>query len=161
MNRFALAAAALCLSAAAQAQVTTSDRAFLAQDAQGGLYEAQIATVALDRSERADIKAYASRLLTDHATYNQALRELAAAKGVPVPTELTLENKNKATVLFNQTRSVSDSNFIEEAIRINNEDRQAAEIESAQTQDADIKAFLKKFAAMDEEHERMALLLKK
>ncbi len=160
MNRFAMTAAALLISATAHAQVSAGDREYLAKEAQGGLYESQLATIAQERSERADIKAYAARILADHVVYNQALQELAAAKGVTLPTELTAENRSKATVLFNQTRSVSDANFVDEALRINNEDRHDAELESGRTQDPDIKAFLQKFSAMDAEHERMALELK-
>ena len=161
MTRIMLTLAAVLFSTQAMAQLNEADRQFLTKDAEGAQYELAIATVAQERSERADIKAYAAKIIADHAVYNQALLELARAKGITLPTEITLEDKIKVNTLYNQARSVQDSNFVDEAIRINTEDRQAANIESAQTQGPELKAFLKRFEEMDAEHERMALMLRK
>ena len=141
--------------------ITNTDQQFLLKDAQGGAYELAIATLAQQRSSRSDVKAYASRLITDHAAYNQALQELALAKGVTLPTTMTAQDQVRLNSINSQAGSTADASFIEEAIRINAEDKQDAAEEAAKTADPDIKAFLTKFASVDAEHERLALALRK
>ena len=137
------------------------DRQFLIQDAQGGAYEITIAALAQQRSSRNDVKAYASRIITDHTAYNQALQELARAKGINLPTTMTADDQRRLNGINSQSGSTADASFIAEAIRINAEDKQSAAEEAARTRDPDIKAFLQRFEAMDAEHERMALALRR
>ena len=92
------AAVALCLAISAHspraqtaAPITNLDHQFLVKDAQGGAYEIAIAALAQQRSSRDDVKAYAARIIADHAAYNQALQELARAKGIELPTTMTAE----------------------------------------------------------------------
>lgn len=145
----------------AQGAITEQDRAFLAKDAQGGDYEIRLAALAEERSSRQDIKGYAGRLIVDHAAYNQALQQLATAKGITLPTEMTQEDSVRLNSINGQAGGTADASFIEEATRINAEDKQAAAQESARTADPEIRAFIARFAAMDAEHERLALALRK
>lgn len=179
MNRLLSAGAlALMLATPAMAQTTTpapatsttatpataisaQDRQFMAKDAQGGAYEIALAALAQQRSSRDDVKAYAARLIQDHAIYNQALQELARAKGIMLPTAMTADDQVRLNSINGQAGSTADASFITEAIRINAEDRQAAAQEAASTADPDIRAFLRKFEAMDAEHERLALALRR
>ncbi len=143
------------------APITSTDHQFLVKDAQGGAYEIALAALAQQRTSREDIKAYASRLIADHAAYNQALQELAQAKGVELPAEMTAADRVRLNSINSQAGSTADRSFIEEAVRINAEDRQDAAEEAAKTPDPDIRAFLRKFESVDAEHERMALALRR
>ena len=159
----ALLVTAPVVSSVAQtaAPITNSDRQFLVKDAQGSAYEVALAALAQQRSSRDDVKAYASRLLTDHAVYNQALQELASAKGIALPTTMTADDQVRLNSINSQSGSTADASFIEEATRINTEDKQDSAEEAAKTVDPDIKAFLSKFEAVDAEHERLALALRR
>ncbi len=141
------------------APITTLDHEFLIKDAQGGVYEVAIAALAQQRSSRDDVKAYAARIIADHTIYNQALQELARVKGIELPTTMTAEDQVRLNTINSQVRSTADRSFLEEATRINAQDRQDAADEIARTADPDIKAFLQKFEAVDAEHERMGLAL--
>lgn len=143
------------------APITRMDHQFLVRDAQGGAYELAIAALAQQRTSREDVRAYASRLIADHAAYNQALQELAHAKGVELPTEMTADDRVRLNSINSQTGSTADRSFIEEATRINAEDKQEAAEEAARTADPDIRAFLRKFEAVDAEHEQLALSLRR
>ena len=143
------------------APITNTDRQFLIKDAQGGAYEIAIAALAQQRTSREDVRAYASRVIADHATYNQALQELGRAKGVELPTDMTAEDRVRLNGLNVYTGSTADRSFIEEAIRVNAEDKQDAAEEATRTSDPDIRTFLRKFEAVDAEHERMALALRR
>ena len=143
------------------APITNTDRQFLVRNAQGGAYEIAIAALAQQRTSREDIRAYASRIIADHATYNQALLELGRAKGIELPTDMTAEDRVRLNGINVYTGSTADRSFIEEAIRVNAEDKQDAAEEAAKTPDPDIRAFLRKFEAVDAEHEQMALALRR
>lgn len=143
------------------APITSTDHQFLVKDAQGGAYEIALAALAQQRTSREDVRAYASRVIADHATYNQALQELGHAKGVELPTDMTAEDRVRLNSINSQAGSTADRSFIEEAIRVNAEDKQDAAEEAAKTPDSDIRAFLRKFEAVDTEHERLALALRR
>lgn len=143
------------------APITRMDHQFLVRDAQGAAYELAIAALAQQRTSREDVRAYASRLIADHAAYNQALQELARAKGVELPTEMTADDRVRLNSINSQSGGTADRSFIEEAMRINAEDGQEAAEEAARTADPDIRAFLRKFEAVDAEHGRLALALRR
>ena len=164
----ALAALLLALPAVAQTTapsptaqaINAQDRQFMAKDAEGGLYEIAIARLAQQRSSRDDVKAYAARIVADHTTYNDALQALARSKGITLPMAMTSEDQARLALMESATGAFPDAMFIQEATRINEEDKKAAGEEKARTSDADIKAFLAKFESMDAEHERMASALR-
>ncbi len=166
----ALSLTGAALPASAQSAMPTSpssagisefDRHFIVQDATGSFYEISIAALAQQRSSRDDIKAYAAMLTRDHSEYNAALQQLATSKGVTLPTEMTADDRTKLNGMNLQGGSTLDRSFILEAIRINDEDRKAAQDEAAATSDPNIKAFLQRFAAMDARHEQGAEALQK
>ncbi len=146
---------------AAPGQLTDADRAFLVKDAQGGLYEKALAELAQKRAARADVKAYATQVAADHETANGALQDLATFKGVSLPTAMGAADQRKLKGMTAYNARAFDAAFVKEAIRINAQDKRDSAAESGRTQDADIKAFLAKFSAMDADHERMALALRK
>ncbi len=148
-------------TSAAAGAVTELDRQFMMLDASGGAYEVSLAALAQQRSSRDDIKAYAAMLLRDHAEYNPALQQLAQSKGVTLPTDMSADDRTKLNGINLQGGSTFDRSFILEAIRINDEDKKAAQDEAAATRDPDIKAFLQKFASMDARHEQAARALQR
>ena len=141
----------------APAMVSPADRAYLADAAQGSAYELRLAQTAAQSAKRDDVRAFAARLVHDHGAYSAALGRLAQAKGVTLPAEM----KDADRTRFAAMSPYTDDAFVNEAIRINAEDKKTSAAEAARTQDADIKAFLKQFEAADMEHERMALMLRK
>lgn len=56
-----------------------------------GKVERQASQLALDRSSNADVKAFARRMLDDHARIANELRHIGAQKGVPVQTRMLVD----------------------------------------------------------------------
>ena len=137
------------------------DSEYLSHIARGTLYERQIAALALQNSRRDDIRAYATLLIADHDAYTRALVDLAALKGIELPTTMTRDDQVRLNSMTNQTTSVADGSFVEEAIRVNAEDRRLAAEAAARTPDPDVRAFLVRFEPVDAVHERMALTLRR
>ena len=155
---FASAQTTTTPTTAQPAAISDTDRGYLAMAAQVSTYELAIASAA-QKSNRADVRAYAESLVRDHAAYNQALTALAQSKGVTLPTGMTASDQAKVAAMAQG--NMGNGAFIDEAVRINAEGKRTTAEEAAHTQDADIEAHLKKFKSMDAEHERMALALNK
>ncbi|WP_237172120.1 DUF4142 domain-containing protein [Pandoraea norimbergensis] len=78
--------------AAAQAQRTAQptagpDAEFVDKAQQAGKAEVQASQVAVQRSTNPAVKRFAQQMVTDHSKANEALRQLAAKKGVSVPND--------------------------------------------------------------------------
>ncbi|MBR8293128.1 DUF4142 domain-containing protein [Burkholderia cenocepacia] len=56
-----------------------------------GKVERQASQLAFDRSSNADVKAFARRMLDDHARIADELRRIGAQKGVPVQTRMLVD----------------------------------------------------------------------
>ncbi|ONS42185.1 DUF4142 domain-containing protein [Burkholderia cenocepacia] len=56
-----------------------------------GKVERQTGQLALDRSSNADVKAFARRMVDDHARIADELRHIGAQKGVPVQTRMLVD----------------------------------------------------------------------
>lgn len=76
---------------------------------------------------------------------------------------MTLPNelRDAGGMRSNGINPMTDDAFVSETDRINAEDKRSSRASAARTQDADVKAFLKLFEAVDADHERMALLLRR
>lgn len=161
MTRPTLLAVALTLFAAPAWALGEDDKKFLLESSEGAQYELALARLAQQKATRPDVKGYAARLVSDHSTENPALDRLLAAKGVTPSVGIKDEDHMRLNDLSNQTGPAFDGRFVAEAVRINAEDKKSSAKEKSSTRDADIKAFLSRFASIDAEHEKAALALQK
>ncbi|KAF0813649.1 hypothetical protein IGB42_02000 [Andreprevotia sp. IGB-42] len=67
--------------------LSATDEAFIRQAGQASVAELAAARLALKRSQRADIKAFARQMVDDHTAANAKLETLASAKKTPPPHE--------------------------------------------------------------------------
>src|SRR5688500_3148717 len=68
--------------------MSPADKEFVIQAAYTGIGEVSLSQAALSRSENAQVKAFAQRMVTDHGRGNEELQALATAKGLGLPTAL-------------------------------------------------------------------------
>ena len=147
-------------AAEAHASVTGADKAFLIQDVQGGRYELALAKLGATRATRPAIRQFSQMVVRDHATANRALDQLVRTEGVTPPDGMTSADNQRLAKLKTLSGNAFDQAYVAEQGRINSEDEQDANKERASTQDSAIKAFISRFAAMDEKHRRGAQQLK-
>lgn len=162
MFRYALIAgmAVAMPPAAAQARATDADRAFIAQDVQGGRYELELARLGAAKATRPAIRAYSQMVVRDHAAANAALMRLARAEGISAPAGITPEDEARLAKLRAMRGAAFDGAYVDEQNRINSEDEEDANREKASTKEPAIRAYIARFAAMDAKHKRMAEALK-
>ncbi len=156
MGRIALVILLVLSAPAANATVSADDRSFLRHEAQGDAYELAIAQLAAEKATRGDVKAYAQRIVSDHEQANAALRHLAQDKGVQLPNGMTNDEQTRFSGLQNLHGADFDRAYVKEALRVNAEDKRDFAKEAKTTHDAEIRAYVQRFSAMDAEHEQAA-----
>ena len=159
-----IAAAIVGLAGQAYAQsgsLSEADRSYLTKDRRGAAYELESAKLAVSKASRDDVKSYAQKLVHDHSDYNTALEKLGKEEGVVLPTDPDAADKAHLADLEKLNGKAFDTLYIQEALRINAEDKKDSEKEKSATSNSAIRAFIAKFADMDAEHETLAKQLEK
>ena len=161
MRHAVLAAAVMLVASPALAALSASDRSFLQHEAQGAAYELALAQLAAQKATREDIKAYAQHILADHDQANAALEQLAQSKGVSLPKTLSNDDQTRLAGLRNLQGHEFDRSFVNEAVRINQEDKRDFAKEAKMTHDPEVRAYVKQSSAMDQKHADEARQLQK
>lgn len=101
MDRFTLRqlglAVALSTSMGMAWAATSND--FVDNAVAGGIAEIETSKLALEKSQSADIKAFANKMITDHTKANDKLKTLAQKHDIEVPDETTLVKQAKEKIL--------------------------------------------------------------
>lgn len=143
-------------------QLASDDRRFMENAAQGGLAEVEGSRMAEQKSQNAEVKAFAARMIKDHTKANDELKALASRKGYTPPTEPSIVQRTELKAL-----SVLDGERFDKmyASRIGvaaHEDTLKMFQEAAQrAQDPDVKSFASKHVPALEMHLKMAQDLNK
>jgi putative membrane protein len=124
--------------------VSTADKNFIHAAAQGGMTEVKLGELAAQKAMRDDVKAFGKRMVKDHSVINNDLKALAAQKGVTLPDSLDAKHQAMVDKMAALKGSEFDDAYIAGMIKAHKADAKAFKVESAATQDADIKSFLDK-----------------
>ncbi len=146
--------------AASAAAVSDADRSFLVKDVQGARYELALGKLAQSKASKPDVRSYASMIVRDHTSANASLAQLAQQEGVTVPSGMTPEDAQSLAKIKEMQGASFDKSYIDEMTQINLKDEADSNQEQSSTQNARIKAYLKKFAAMDAKHKKVGEELK-
>jgi len=90
-------AVALSTSMGVAWAATSND--FVDNAAVGGIAEIETSKLALEKSQSADIKTFANKMITDHTKANEELKALAKKHDIEVPDDTTLMKKAKEKIL--------------------------------------------------------------
>jgi putative membrane protein len=135
-----------CLSATAQKKPAAkgapmTDQKFLDMAAQTDMLEAHLGQMAADQAAGQEVKDYANMLVTDHTADYQQLTALAAKDGLNIPKGLDAAH-DKMIAPFEKLKGVAfDSRYIHEMIAGHTEAIGVYTRESADAQNADVKAY--------------------
>ena len=81
-------------SLAAEAEKTPpAPSVFVKKAAQDGMTEVELGKIALDKSQNADIRSFAQRMVDDHSKANRELASLASTHGIDAPKKLDAEHQ--------------------------------------------------------------------
>jgi len=111
--------------------LSQTDKEFLIKDSRGAAYELGSAKLAVQKASSVDVKSYAEKLVKDHESFNAALEQLGKQEGVTLPTEPDATDKAHMAELEKLSGKAFATAYVKDAVRINADDKQAAEKEKA------------------------------
>lgn len=155
-----LAGATLAVGASA-APVTSKDKSFMTKAAEAGHAEIAASKVALEKSSNPAVKDFAQKMIDQHTTVNDELKQLASSKDVTLPTEPSMAQRAKITVLEKLKGNTFDKRYAsmigvsahEDAVKLFQKSSSSAD-------DADVKSFAAKTLPGLKEHLQMGRDLK-
>jgi len=121
--------------------VAKADQEFVEKANQGGLFEVRSSEIATKRSIGGAEQQFAQDMIDDHGKSNRALANLAAKKGVDIPT--TLDKKHEA--LLEKLGSAADKDLAREYVAMQlKAHKEAVDLfttESTDGKDVDLRTF--------------------
>ena len=142
------------------AALSSDDRSFMTEAATGGMAEVELGRLAAEKGQSADVKKFGQRMVDDHSKANDELKQLAAKKGITLPTDLTSEQKSEKDKLSKLSGAAFDKEFMSVMVSDHDKVVKAFQDEAKDAKDADLKAFVTKTLPTLEDHQRMAKEIK-
>ncbi len=137
---------------ASAASLSSADRDFLMNTAQGTTYELAAAKLAKTKATRGDIKSYAQTMIDDHETLNPKLHALAKENGVDLPTTMTADKQKSYDHLESLNGTAFDTAFVKAEAKDNADDLQTEQKEIDTTDSAPMKALVEQLKQSDTKH---------
>jgi putative membrane protein len=135
----------------------SSDAKFMMTAAEGGMAEVEMARIAQERASSDAVKQYAQRMIDDHTKAGDELKQLAAMKGITLPTGPNASHMALMEKLRQKTGADFDRMYIKESgVKAHQSMEKLFQKESTAGKDADAKAFAAKTLPTVQEHLRMA-----
>ncbi len=135
---------------------TPADKEFVSDAGMAGLAEVQMANLALQNAQSADVKAFAQRMVTDHGASNAELAQLATVKGLALPTELAGKHQQGLEHLQGLSGADFDKAYMQHMVADHNEAVTLFQNGSTNSSDSDIKAFATKNLPILQQHLQLA-----
>jgi putative membrane protein len=140
------------------AETPTPD-AFVKKAAMAGMTEVELAKLALDKSQDANVRGFAQRMVSDHGKANMELTAIAKRKSLEVPKSLDSEHQKKVQELAGKSGTEFDASYAQHMAM--DHDKAAALFEGASKgNDAELASFAQKTLPTIKEHQKLAKDLK-
>ncbi len=152
-NSVSQGATAPAASASAQ---QNADQAFMLEAAMGSMAEVELGQLAASKAERAQVKQFAQRMVTDHGKANAELKALAQSKTVTLPTAIGAQHKALEERLSKLSGAAFDRAYMEAMVSEHRKAVTSFRTESQSGKDAEVKAWAAKTLPTLEQHLEMA-----
>ena len=142
-----------------QEAVITDPTVFVKSAALGGLTEIELAKLAQSKSQDANVRSFAARLLEDHEAIRTELAAVAKRQRLDVPTSLVYEDEQTLKEGAGKSGAEFDAWYAQQMIT---EHQEAIALfqAAAKMENAELAAFAKKTLPVLDEHQRMASALR-
>ncbi|MBD2214017.1 DUF4142 domain-containing protein [Nostoc linckia FACHB-104] len=141
---------------AGQNNLSSADRTFMTEAAQGGLAEVQLGQLASERAASNTVKQFGQRMVQDHSQANTQLQQLATQKGVTLPKTINQENEQVRQRLTKLSGANFDREYINHMVKDHEKDVSLYQREAQEGQDPDLKAFAAQTLPILQEHYQQA-----
>ena len=99
-------------TAASESAISSSDRKFVEQAAEGGMAEVEAGKLAQQQGQSAEVKEIANTLVEDHTKANEELKQIATQEGIDLPAEAGMKHQNALAKLEQEPAEDFDRTFL-------------------------------------------------
>jgi len=132
-----------------------ADKKFVTDAAIGGMAEVKLGQMASEKATNADVKQFASRMVTDHSKANEELKTVASQQSITLPTELDAKHQALADKLSKLSGTEFDRAYVKEMVKDHDMDVKEFQREAQNGQDSAIRDFASKTLPTLQEHQKM------
>jgi putative membrane protein len=135
-----------------------ADSRFAMTAAEGGMLEVELGRLASEKAASAEVKDFASRMVTDHSKGNAELTEIAGSKSLMLPTQEQVKGKHQAMIakLSKLEGAAFDREYMSAMVKDHDKDVALFEKQAKNGRDAALRAFAEKTLPVLREHQKMA-----
>lgn len=136
--------------------MSPSDKEFVMKAGQDGMAEVRIGQVALVKASSAEVKAFAQRMMNDHGTANEELKQLATIKGLALATGVREPHQQAARHLEGLSGAAFDKAYMQHMVEDHQEAVRDFQNAASTATDADLKRWATQKLPALQEHLRQA-----
>jgi putative membrane protein len=136
--------------------LSVSDKAFVKKAAQGGMAEVQLGQLATEKGSSDEVKKFGQRMVDDHSKANDQLKQLAASKGVEVPTSLNSKDEATKNRLAKLSGNAFDRAYMQDMVKDHTQDVSEFKKASQTAKDPDVKSWASETLPTLEDHLKTA-----
>lgn len=136
--------------------MTTSDKTFVKEAAQGGMAEVQLGQLAEQKAANPDVKKFGERMVTDHSKANKELEQVAERDGIAIPKKLDAKDQMLKARLEKLSGPAFDRAYMQNMVKDHQHDVMQFQHEARDGQNTDVKEFAAQTAPILKSHLREA-----
>ena len=132
--------------------LAAKDRRFIEKAARSGMAEVEMGKLAQDKAASNQVKAFARKMAEDQSRANDELKQLAAAKGVALPTDIAAKDRREINKLSKLSGAEFDREYMKSMVSDHQKDLSEFKSESKSSRDNDVKSFAAKTLPTLQQH---------
>lgn len=142
------------------AALSSDDKEFMTKAAKGSMLEVALGREIQRKAASPDVKVFGKRMVDDHGKASRELHDLAAKKGVMLPTTLDKDHKDEVDKLAKLSGPKLDKEYADEMVDEHEKDVKEFRDATKDVKDPELRAWAEKTLPVLESHLTMAKDLK-
>ncbi|HLL99980.1 MAG TPA: DUF4142 domain-containing protein [Pyrinomonadaceae bacterium] len=122
-------------------EVTKQDSKFVMMAASSDMMEIASSTMALQKSQNADVRRFAQMMIDDHTKTSEQLKSIISTKGVTLPTGMDSKHRAMVDKLSGQTGDKFDMEYMKMQVKAHESAVKLFQTQTNKGSDPDIKGF--------------------
>ena len=135
--------------------VSAQDKMFMQMAEFSNIAEIKTSQVALKKATKPALKDFGKKMIDDHTTAEDELKQLASSKSVKLKNDTSPENKAALAKLMKLNGAAFDSSYSKVQKDGHDKTIAAFQKEISSGKDADVKAYAQKYLPAIQEHDKM------
>jgi putative membrane protein len=142
--------------AASSKTLSSADKKFAMEAAQGGLAEVELGHLAAQKGQSDKVKQFGQRMVDDHSKANDQLKSLAGKDSLTLPTSIDGKDQALKDKLSGLSGADFDKTYMQAMVKDHHKDISEFQKEANSGSNADLKGFAAQTLPTLQEHLRMA-----